>query len=204
MRRVMHRQHDAGDDLHAEHEGQNAAERPPVVQVARGRIGDEGGVDEAHDRQPPLEPLHEWALRLIGRMSAHNRTLCLIRLAGHPIRAANRAPSLPRRSSGGGRTGRIRPGEGQRRRIPAAFYWHPCRESASVGLPARTAGLDGTVPSEYRPCASPFISPISRRTPEPCCGCARALESRNTSLRLPVSRPPTARSTVPAWTISMP
>src|ERR1700722_6027174 len=28
-------------------------------------------------------------------MSAHNRTLCLIRLAGHPIRAANRAPSLP-------------------------------------------------------------------------------------------------------------
>ena len=95
MRRVMHRQHDAGDDLHAEHEGQNAAERPPIVQVARGRIGDEGGVDEAHDRQPPLEPLHEWALRLIGRMSAHNRTLCLIRLAGHPIRAANRTPSLP-------------------------------------------------------------------------------------------------------------
>src|ERR1700693_2685162 len=62
-----------------------------------------------------------------------------ISLAGHPIRAANRAPSLPRRGSGGGRTGRIRPGEGQRRRIPAAFYWHPCRESASVGLPARTA-----------------------------------------------------------------
>src|SRR5580700_8310011 len=43
------------------------------------------------------------------------------------------------RGSGGGQTGRIRPGEGQRRRIPAAFYWHPCRESASVGLPARTA-----------------------------------------------------------------
>src|SRR5665213_663981 len=33
---------------------------------------------------------------------------------------------------GGGRTGRLRPGEGQRRRIPAEFYWHPCRESASV------------------------------------------------------------------------
>ena len=95
MRRVMHRQHDAGDDLHAEHEGQNAAERPPVVQVARGRIGDEGGINQAHDRQPPLHPLHEWALRLIGRMSAHDRTLCLIRLSGHPIRAANRAPSLP-------------------------------------------------------------------------------------------------------------
>src|SRR3984885_2362419 len=48
---------------------------------------------------------------------------------------------FPRGSGGGGggQTGRIRPGEGQRRRIPAAFYWHPCRESASVGLPARTA-----------------------------------------------------------------
>ena len=80
MRRVMHRQHDAGDDLHAQHEGQNAAERPPVVQVARGRISDEGRINQAHDRQPPLHPLHEWALRLIGRMSAHDRTLCLIRL----------------------------------------------------------------------------------------------------------------------------
>src|ERR1700724_3328611 len=48
-------------------------------------------------------------------------------------------PFPARRGSGGGRTGRIRPGEGQMRRIPAAFYWHPCRESASVGLPARTA-----------------------------------------------------------------
>src|ERR1700720_1415294 len=48
-------------------------------------------------------------------------------------------PFPARRGSGGGRTGRIRPGEGQRRRIPAAFYWHPCRESASVGLQACTA-----------------------------------------------------------------
>src|ERR1700724_2081563 len=48
-------------------------------------------------------------------------------------------PFPARRGSGGGRTGRIRPGEGQMRRIPAAFYWHPCRESARVGLPARTA-----------------------------------------------------------------
>jgi hypothetical protein len=35
MRRVVHRQHDAGDDLRAEQERQDAAERPPVVQVAR-------------------------------------------------------------------------------------------------------------------------------------------------------------------------
>ena len=75
MRRVVHRQHDAGDDLHAEHEGEDAAERPPVVQVARRRIDDEGGIDQPGDRQPPLHPLHECALRLVGRMSAHGRTL---------------------------------------------------------------------------------------------------------------------------------
>src|ERR1700756_4548006 len=32
----------------------------------------------------------------------------------------------------GGRTARPRPGEGPRRRIPAAFYWHPCRNCARV------------------------------------------------------------------------
>jgi hypothetical protein len=41
MRRVMHRQHDAGNDLHAEHERQDAAERPKIIQVTRRRIGDE-------------------------------------------------------------------------------------------------------------------------------------------------------------------
>ena len=80
MRRVMHRQHDAGHDLHAQHEGENAAERPPVIQIARRRIGDEGRIDEAGDRQPPLHPFHERALRLVGRMSAHGRTLCLFGL----------------------------------------------------------------------------------------------------------------------------
>jgi hypothetical protein len=29
MRRVVHDQHDAGDDLHDQHEGQDAAEGPP-------------------------------------------------------------------------------------------------------------------------------------------------------------------------------
>ena len=75
MRRVVHRQHDAGDDLHAQHERQDAAEGPPVVQVARRRIGDEGGMDQPGDRQPPFQPSHECVLRLVGRVSAHGRTL---------------------------------------------------------------------------------------------------------------------------------
>src|SRR5262249_53411509 len=63
------------DDLHAEHEGEDAAERPPIIEVAGGGINDEGGIDELADRQPPFHPSHECALRLVGRMSAHDRTL---------------------------------------------------------------------------------------------------------------------------------
>ena len=74
MRGVVHRQHDAGDDLHAEHEREDAAEGPPVVQVPRRRVGDERGVNQAADRQPLLKPLQNFALRLVGRISAHGRT----------------------------------------------------------------------------------------------------------------------------------
>ena len=44
LRRVVHRQDHAGQDLHAEHERKDGAERPPVVQIARRRIGHERGV----------------------------------------------------------------------------------------------------------------------------------------------------------------
>ena len=77
MRRVVHRQHDAGHHLRAQHEGEDAAEGPPIVQVARRRIDNEGGIDQARDRQPPLHPLHEGALRLVDRICAHDRTLCV-------------------------------------------------------------------------------------------------------------------------------
>ena len=77
VRRVVHGQHDAGDDLHDQHEREDAAERPPVVQIARRRINDEGRIDEASDRQPPLQPLHEGVLRRVDRMCAHGRTLCV-------------------------------------------------------------------------------------------------------------------------------
>src|SRR5665213_3299724 len=75
MRRVMHREHDAGDDLDAEHHRKDAAEGPPVIEVTRRRIGDERRMNEAADRQALLEPLQNFALRLVGGISAHGRTL---------------------------------------------------------------------------------------------------------------------------------
>ena len=62
MRGVMHCQHDAGDDLDDEHQRQDATEGPEIIQVLRRRIDDEGAVDEAHDRQPALEPAANGAL----------------------------------------------------------------------------------------------------------------------------------------------
>ena len=59
----------------------------------------------------------------------------LIRLADRPPALQTARIRLPRRLAGervfgGGRTARPRPGEGPGRCIPAAFYWHPCRNSA--------------------------------------------------------------------------
>ena len=75
MRRVVHHQDDAGDDLRGQHEGEDAAEGPPVVQIARRRVGDERGMHEAHDGQTLLEPLQDGVLRLEGGRSAHDATL---------------------------------------------------------------------------------------------------------------------------------
>ena len=139
MRRVVHRQHDAGDDLRAEHEGENAAERPPVVQIARRRIGDEGRIDEARDRQPPLHPLHEGALRLVDRMCAHDRTLCVSGLAAAPT----------------GRRQRRNGGEITPRRLRCGDCGHPshplpsCRltpsalRTATPSLPSAAGGQEG-------------------------------------------------------------
>ncbi len=61
----------------------------------------------------------------------------LIRLADRPpaLQTARLKPPCRQtgeRVFGGGRTARPRPGEGPGRRIPAAFYWHPCRNCARV------------------------------------------------------------------------
>ena len=82
FRRVMHRQHDAGDDLRAQHEREDRAERPHIVEVARDGIGDEGGMDQPHDRQAALEPASESALGHVGRMSAHDFNSLVAGLAG--------------------------------------------------------------------------------------------------------------------------
>src|SRR5262249_240843 len=59
----------------------------------------------------------------------------LIRLADRPSALQTALVRPPRQASwrtgfGGGRAARPRPGEGPGRRIPAAFYWHPCRHGA--------------------------------------------------------------------------
>ncbi len=71
VRHVVHRQHDAGDDLDAQAQRQDAAEGPPVVQVLRRREVDHAVIAKPHDRQARVEPLLEAGLRLVGGVSAH-------------------------------------------------------------------------------------------------------------------------------------
>ncbi|MHC2430215.1 hypothetical protein ACVIST_006960 [Bradyrhizobium elkanii] len=71
VRRVVHRQDHAGQDLQRQHHRQDGAEGPPVVQVARRRIGHERGVDQAEDRKAPFDPLQGGVARLEIRWSAH-------------------------------------------------------------------------------------------------------------------------------------
>ena len=82
FRRVMHRQHDAGHDLGDKHEGQDAAEGPHVVEVARRRVGDEGRMHQTADRQPRLEPFGEGVLGNVSGLTAHGSYLCPIARLG--------------------------------------------------------------------------------------------------------------------------
>ena len=72
FRRVVHRQDHAGQDLHPEHERKDGAEGPPVVQVARRRIGHERGMHETQNRQAPFDPLQGGMGRLVVGWSAHD------------------------------------------------------------------------------------------------------------------------------------
>ena len=71
MRRVVHRQDHAGQDLHAQHHRKDGAEGPPVVQVTRRRIRHERGMHESHDREAPFDPLQGGIGRLEIGWSAH-------------------------------------------------------------------------------------------------------------------------------------
>ena len=58
-------------NLRHEHEGEDAAEGPPVIEIARRREHDELIVHHAHDREPLIEPLTKSASRSIGRGMCH-------------------------------------------------------------------------------------------------------------------------------------
>ena len=66
--RVVHGQDHPGHDLRHQHEGEDGAEGPPVVQVARGRIGDRGTVAQTENGEPRLQPLQRRMLRREGRL----------------------------------------------------------------------------------------------------------------------------------------
>src|SRR5262249_60108711 len=72
---VVHGHEDAGEERNADKEGEVAAERPTELEVGGGGKNEKGKKEEPADRQPPLHPSHECALRLVGRMSAHDRIL---------------------------------------------------------------------------------------------------------------------------------
>ena len=63
---IMHRQHDAGDDLDHEEEAGQHAEIPHVVEVARHRVaGADRVVDQTRKRKLLVKPLGEWGFRLV-------------------------------------------------------------------------------------------------------------------------------------------
>src|SRR5258707_14874312 len=82
------------------------------MDVAGGGKNDEGEMNEPADRQPPLHPSHECALRLVGRMSAHDRTLQDEVGSRQPIRilVSDRNSYGGRGGVNGGGAPRLRPG----------------------------------------------------------------------------------------------
>ena len=66
-RLIVHGEHDAGHDLRHEEERQDAAERPQVVEVARGGKVDELRVHEPPDGEALIHPLAKARLGLVGQ-----------------------------------------------------------------------------------------------------------------------------------------
>ena len=56
VRRVVHRQEDAGDDHDHQHDPGERAEVPPISQVARGRVVVEFVLQRRDERQPIIDP----------------------------------------------------------------------------------------------------------------------------------------------------
>ena len=72
IRHIMHGQHDAGEDLDRQAEGEDAAEGVPDVQVPRRREGLHGVMHQARQRQALVDPLLETGLGGIGRLTGHS------------------------------------------------------------------------------------------------------------------------------------
>jgi hypothetical protein len=63
---VVHREHDASDDLHAQHEGEDRAESVPDVQIPGRRKSRHRVVRKPQDRQTRVEPAGEAGFRFVG------------------------------------------------------------------------------------------------------------------------------------------
>ena len=113
------------------------------------------------------------------------------------------ARGAPRRRAGRPPSG---PGEGRGRHDPAAFYWHPCRESASPLARSMTLRLHkpfaNAAFSARRRCGTshlgrhadrPLSSPIFPRIPARFCGSPPASASRRISIE-PAGFPTTDRA----------
>ena len=68
--RIVHRQHDTGQDLHDQHDHENAAECVGVIEVPRNRVGNKTVMHHPRERQACIHPLSETGSGLIGRMIA--------------------------------------------------------------------------------------------------------------------------------------
>ena len=72
MRRVVHRQHDAGRDLQHQHDAGERAEVPEIVQILRRRVGHELLVAPGDQRQPVVDPAHHATLEhRVGDVGRH-------------------------------------------------------------------------------------------------------------------------------------
>ncbi len=74
VRRVVHGEHDAGDDLRNEADDEDGAEGPPVIEVLGRRKFHEIRT-EAHDRQALVEPALDRGLGLVCRSVGHRSLL---------------------------------------------------------------------------------------------------------------------------------
>ena len=78
MGRIVHGEHDAGDDQDDQHDPGERPEIPPVIQVFRRRVFMKLVLHEAEDRQPVIDPV----LGLFDHAGLAVRRRCLGGLAG--------------------------------------------------------------------------------------------------------------------------